>query len=96
MGRVTETFVSTNTTGVCGTAQPTAIPLYAYTLTLNAPFVAAAGVRYWFSVQAITPDFGIFWGWRNGTASNNRSIQITDAGATNVFITDRAFSLLGP
>lgn len=96
MGRVTETFVSTNTTGVCGTAQPTAIPLYAYTLTLNAPFVAAAGVRYWFSVQAITPDFGIFWGWRNGTASNNRSIQITDTGATNVFTTDRAFSLLGP
>jgi hypothetical protein len=94
IGQVAQTLGTTSTTGRCGTAQPTSIPRYSYEVTLNTPFTAAAGVKYWVSVQANTPDFTVFWGWLNGTANNNRSLQLTPAGATNVFDTDRAFALL--
>ncbi|MEQ1856254.1 MAG: carboxypeptidase-like regulatory domain-containing protein [Longimicrobiales bacterium] len=94
VGRVGETLVSVAPNATCGTATPTSIPLYAYSLRLNAPFVATGGVRYWFSVVAHTPNFSVFWGWRNGTSNNDRSLQITQAGATNVFNTDRAFALI--
>jgi hypothetical protein len=93
IGRVAQTFVSSNPNATCGAATPTSIPLYSYSLTLNAPFLASAGVRYWLSVQANTPDMTVFWGWMNGTPSNNRSIQILVTGAANVLATDRAFAL---
>jgi hypothetical protein len=93
MSRVAQTFLQTSTNGTCGTATPTGIPIYRYALTLNAPFTAAAGVKYWFSVQAHTPDLTVYWGWRSGTTSNDRSLQRQQAGNTVVFNTDRAFSL---
>jgi hypothetical protein len=94
IGRVGQTLVSIAPNATCGAATPTSIPFYEYSLRLNTPFVAAAGVRYWFSVVAETPSFAVFWGWHNGTADNNRSLQVTQAGATNVFLTDRAFALI--
>jgi hypothetical protein len=93
MSRVAQTHVHTVPNGLCGTASPTAIPFYRYALTLNTPFAAAAGTRYWLSVQANTPDFSVFWGWLNGPTSNGRSIQRLQTGADVVFTTDRSFSL---
>ena len=93
IGRVAETHLTTFV-GTCGTAT-TSIPLYSYSVTLDSPFVATAGVRYWLTVRAHTPDYTVFWGWRSGTTSNGRSLQITSTGATNVFTTDRAFALIG-
>jgi hypothetical protein len=95
IGRVSEIYDSTIPNATCGAATPTAVPIYAYDVTLNTPFVAAPGVRYWLSVSAHTPDFTVFWGWRSGTATNGRSIQIGATGVPNVFTTDRAFSLVG-
>jgi len=82
--------------GRCGSAEPSGISVYSYSVTLGTPFMAQAGTRYWFSVQARVPyvqannpDF-IFWGWRNGLASNNRSVQVSAAGAMTDFPTDPA------
>jgi hypothetical protein len=95
VGSVTQTLLTTYPAGVCGAASPTSWPMYNYTVTLNTPFSAQPGVRYWFSVQANTPNLTTYWGWHSGRPSNNRSVQILATGATNVFTTDRAFSLLG-
>jgi hypothetical protein len=83
----------------CG-ATPTGWSFYNYSVTLDTPFAAAAGVRYWLSVQAQVnyvqagnPGF-IFWGWRNGLSSNNRSVQISSTGALTEFPIDRAYSLI--
>jgi hypothetical protein len=78
--------------GRCGTADPTTYVSYGYGLTLPTPFAAAANTRYWFSVQATTPNFDVYWGWRNGTSDNNRSLQLFQ-GAFTTFNLDRAFSL---
>lgn len=84
--------------GNCGTAI-TGFGLYNYSVALDTPFVAQPNVRYWLSVQAQVsylqagnPDF-IFWGWRNGTPNNNRSVQINPAGTVTEYSTDRAYSL---
>jgi hypothetical protein len=86
-------------TANCGTAS-TGWSFYNYDLTLDTPFAAAAGVRYWVSIQAQVnylqagnPGF-IFWGWRNGLPNNNRSVQINPAGAVTEFPLDRAYSLI--
>ncbi len=92
---VAQTLLTTYTAGQCGPASPTSWPMYNYAVTLNAPFSAQPGVRYWFSVQANTPTQSTYWGWHSGRPSNNRSIQVLATGANNVFTTDRAFSLLG-
>lgn len=95
IARVAQTLVTTNQ-GTCGAASPTSIPLYSYTVTLDSPFVASPGARYWVSVQAHTPDLTVFWGWRSGTSTNARSLQTSFGGATTVFDTDRGFALIGP
>ena len=61
--------------------------------TLATPFVANVGARYWISVQAITPNYDIFWGWRNGTPVNSLSLQIFN-GVTTTLALDRALSLV--
>jgi hypothetical protein len=73
---------------------------YDYSVALNPPFQAAAGVRYWLSIQARVPylqannpDF-IFWGWRNGVQSNGRSIQINPQNIVTEWPLDRAYSLI--
>ncbi len=83
----------------CGTTS-TGWSFYDYTLTLDTPFQAAAGVRYWLSIQARVPylqannnDF-IFWGWRNGVQNNARSIQFSAAGVATEHALDRAYSLI--
>ena len=76
----------------CGTAPGTTWGLYRYSAPLATPFVANARTRYWISVQAVTPNYDIFWGWRNGTPVNNHSLQIFN-GVTTIFNLDRAFSL---
>lgn len=81
-----------NGTGTCGTATPTAIGVYNYTVTLATPFNAAAGTRYWLSVQANVPSIPPFWGWRSGTADNGVSFQLFN-GQFTTFSTDRAFTL---
>ena len=71
-----------------------------YAVTLDTPFQAAAGVRYWISIQARVPylqannnDF-IFWGWRNGVQNNGRSIQYSPTGVVTEHALDRAYSLI--
>lgn len=65
--------------------------LYTYSVTLATPFAAAAGVRYWFCVQADVPaSSDVSWGWRRGTPDNQRS-RSNIAGVTHSW--DLAFSL---
>lgn len=97
IARVAETLEQTRT-GIC-TPVSTSIAVYKYHVTLDTPFTAAPGVRYWLGIQAQVdelqannPDF-VFWGWRNGTSYNNRSVQINAAGSRTEYSTDRAFSI---
>ncbi|MEO8484375.1 MAG: hypothetical protein ABI634_19365 [Acidobacteriota bacterium] len=84
--------------GNCGATNPTGFGLYTYSVTLDTPFVAQPDVRYWVSVQAQVnyiqagnPDF-VLWGWRDGTANNNRSIQANNVGTLTEYAADRAFN----
>jgi len=83
----------------CG-AISTGWSFYDYSVTLDTPFQAAAGVRYWLSIQARVPylqannnDF-IYWGWRNGVQNNARSIQASATGVITEHALDRAYSLI--
>ncbi len=99
LARVAETADATPN-GTCGSATPTGIGVYNYAVTLDTPFNAAAGVRYWVSVMAnVNYNFTnsatfVYWGWRSGTANNNRSIQIAPNGAVTEYASDRAYSLI--
>ena len=76
----------------CDGAAGTSWALYSYSAVLPASLPAAAGTRYWFSVQAVTPSASVAWGWRQGTLDNRSSITIKGA---QVFLStiDRAFAL---
>jgi hypothetical protein len=76
----------------CGTAANTTWPFYNYAVTLSTPFSAAAGTKYWISVQATTPSYDVYFGWRDGTANNNLSLQLFD-GVYTTFNVDRAYAL---
>ncbi len=92
VAQVNQTFNGNFQNATCGTASNTTWALYSYTLTLPAGFTAAPGVRYWFSVQAVTPSAAVHWGWRRGTVDTNSSLQLFN----NTFIQtnlDRAFSM---
>lgn len=97
IARVAETLEQT-LTGICAPVS-TSITAYKYHVTLDTPFTAAPGVRYWLGIQAQVnevqagnPDF-VFWGWRSGLSYNNRSVQINAAGSRTEYPTDRAFSI---
>lgn len=92
LAQVGQTFDKTVSGLLCGTAANTTWPFYRYSVTLPTAFVAAANTRYWISVQATTPSYDVFWGWRDGTPDNNLSLQLFN-GAFTTFAVDRAYSL---
>ncbi len=76
----------------CGTATNTTWPYYSYSATLTTPFPAAANTKYWIGIQALSPSFAVFWGWRDGVPDNNQSWQLFNGTFTS-FGFDRAYSL---
>jgi hypothetical protein len=76
----------------CGTAASTTWALYDYSVTLPTPFAAAAGTRYWVRVQAVTPSYDVYWGWRSGTTANAQSLMWF-MGNFETFTLDRALRL---
>jgi hypothetical protein len=60
----------------CGTAANTTWPFSLYSATLSSPFTAEAGTKYWLSIQATTPSYAVYFGWRDGTVYNNLSLQL--------------------
>ncbi len=92
LAQTAQTF-DKNVSGLtCGTATGTTWPFYSYSVTLATPFVAAAGTKYWISVQAFTPSYDVYWGWRDGTPDNNSSLQLFQ-GTYTTYGFDRAYSL---
>jgi len=77
---------------VCGTAANTTWPFYRYSVTLATPFNAVVGARYWISIQATTPSYAVFYGWRDGTVDNRLSLQLFQ-GTYTTFNVDRAYAL---
>lgn len=76
----------------CGTAPNTSWPFYRYSVTLSTPFAVSAGTKYWISIQATTPSYAVYYGWRDGRPDNAFSLQLYD-GDYEEFNIDRAFSL---
>jgi tRNA A-37 threonylcarbamoyl transferase component Bud32 len=97
IGRVGETRVAT-VQAFCGNTR-TGWGLYDYAVTLDRPFAAAAGVRYWLSIQAEVGDLQagnpafVYWGWRGMFQRDNPSIAIDPSGRRQDFPMDRAFRL---
>ena len=76
----------------CGTAANTTWPFYRYEVTLTTPFNITAGTKYWISIQATTPSYAVYWGWRDGTVDNSSSLQLFN-GVYTPYPVDRAYSL---
>lgn len=76
----------------CGLANNVTVALYNYSVTLPDAFTAAAGQKYWISIVATTPTYDVLYGWRDGTASNNVSLQLYQ-GTYSTLTADRAFAL---
>lgn len=76
----------------CGSASNTTWGLYDYRATLAAPIALAAGTTYWFAVQAVTPSYDAYWGFRAGTTDNSLSL-LRFMGAYETLTFDRAFAL---
>ncbi len=92
LAQVAQTFDKTVTGLTCGTAANTTWPFYRYSVTLATPFAVTAGTKYWVSVQALTPSYDVYWGWRDGTPDNNSSLQLFN-GTYTTYAIDRAYSL---
>ena len=88
-----QTFERNVANVTCGSANNTNWSLYDYRLTLPTPLAVAANTTYWVSVQAISPSYDVYWGWRAGTANNNLSLMLFQ-GAYTSYTLDRAYSLL--
>ncbi len=76
----------------CGTAANTTWPFYNYSVVLSTPFAAVAGTKYWISIQATTPSYAVYYGWRDGRNDNSSSLQLFD-GVYTPYNVDRAFAL---
>ncbi len=76
----------------CGAAVNTTWALYDYRATLAAPLTFAAGTTYWFAVQAVTPSYDAYWGFRAGPNDNSLSL-LRFMGAYETLTFDRAFAL---
>lgn len=87
-----QTFEKNQSGLTCGTAANTTWPFYRYTVTLATPFVATPNTKYWVSVQALSPSYDVYWGWRDGTPDNNSSLQLFQ-GTYTTYAIDRAYSL---
>lgn len=93
LANVGQTFQKNVSGLLCGSAANTTWPFYRYSVTLTTPFTATAGTKYWISVQATTPSYSVYWGWRDGTVDNRMSLQLFQ-GVYTVYNVDRAYSLL--
>ena len=93
LAQTAQTFEKNQSGLTCGTAANTTWPFYKYGVTLSTPFVAAANTKYWFSVQALTPSYDVYWGWRDGTVDNSSSLQLFQ-GTYTTYAIDRAYSLV--
>ncbi len=92
LAQTAQTF-DKNVSGLtCGTAANTTWPFYRYSVTLTTPFVVTPNTKYWVSVQARTPSYDVYWGWRDGTVDNSLSLQLFN-GTYTTFPIDRAYSL---
>ncbi len=91
LAQVNQTFNGNFVGATCDPGSNTTWSLYSYNVTLPAAFIAAPGVKYWFSVQAITPSRAVFWGWRRGTIDNRSSLQLF-RGTFTPSTLDRAFA----
>jgi len=76
----------------CGSAANTTWALYNYRATLAAPVNLAANTTYWVSVQAVTPSYDVYWGFRAGTTDNSLSL-LRFLGIYDTLTFDRAFAL---
>ena len=76
----------------CGTAANTSWPFYRYSVELSTPFTVTAGTKYWIAIQATTPSYAVYYGWRDGRPDNGSSLQFFNGDYTEYDI-DRAFSL---
>jgi len=77
---------------LCGPSSNNGYGLYAYSATLSPSFAAVAGTKYWISIVATTPTYDVLWGWRDGSSSNNLSLQSL-AGVYTQLTIDRALSI---
>jgi hypothetical protein len=93
IAQTAQTFEKNQGALTCGTAMNTTWPFYKYSVTLNTPFSASANTKYWLSVQATTPSYAVYWGWRDGTVDNSSSLQLFN-GTYTTFAIDRAYSLV--
>ncbi len=92
IAQANETLDRTQANLNCGTT-PTTWAFYSYSVTLPNTFGATANSKYWLSIQATTPSFATFWGWRDGTADNRTSLQLVNGSNLLTFPVDRAYSL---
>jgi hypothetical protein len=92
LAQVGQTFEKNQSPLTCGTAAGTTWPFYRYSVTLTTPFAATANTKYWISVQATTPSYSVYWGWRDGTPDNSSSLQLF-SGTYTTYAIDRAYSL---
>jgi hypothetical protein len=78
---------------ICGTSLDTEWAFYRYQADLSSAVALSADTKYWISIQAHTPSYAVYFGWRDGTADNNSSLQLFD-GDYEEFPVDRAYALL--
>ena len=92
LAEVNETLTTT-IEQTCGAEIKTTWAYYEYEVTLASPFEIEAGQAYWLSIEALTPNFNTFWGWRTTTSDAADSVQEFD-GVLNPVFGGRAFALL--
>ncbi len=92
VAQVGQTFLKNVDGFYCGTAYPTSWNFYNYSVALATPFTATAGTKYWLSIQATTPSYAVYFGWRDGVPDNHLSLQLFQGTFTS-YAFDRAYSL---
>lgn len=92
LSQVNETSQGVFVNATCGNAVNTRWSVYSYSATLPTVVHAAAGVRYWLTIQAILPNWNVDWNWRMGTTDTKSSLQFIN-GQLIPFNVDRAFAL---
>ena len=84
--------------GRCG-QMPSGVGFYSYRVTLDAPFLARAGVTYWFSVHArvrestIAPPGFVYWGWNGHATGDGQSLQLVPDGSMRTLPSGREFEM---
>ncbi len=91
-GQAGQTFEKNVSGLTCGTAANTTWPFYKYQVTLPSAVAIAANTKYWISIQATTPSYDVYFGWRDGTPNDNSSLQLFQ-GTYTTYNVDRAYAL---